>query len=101
MHTMVATWAIFTVVLLIAEPLYLHRWFHVRAESDPEGSFLLVARLHIALLTLSLVTVAAAVLGAHGRFSEVMANDAESDPNAGGVPYFLLHEATQLQLVII
>lgn len=66
MHTMVATWAIFTVVLFIAEPLYLHRWFHVRAESDPERSFLLVARLHIALLTLSLVTVAAAVLGAHG-----------------------------------
>ena len=34
MHTMVATWVIFTVVLFMAEPLYLHRWFHERAEND-------------------------------------------------------------------
>ena len=69
MHTMVATWVIFTVVLFIAEPLYLHRWFHERTENDPDGSLLLVARLHVALLTLSLITVAAAVLGAHGALS--------------------------------
>ena len=66
MHTMVAIWAIFTVVLFIAEPLFLHRWFHERASNDPEGSFHLVTRLHIVLLTLSLLTVAGAVLGAHG-----------------------------------
>jgi uncharacterized membrane protein len=66
MHTMVATWVIFIAVLFIAEPLYLHRWSHERAENDPDGSFRLVARLHVALLTLSVVTVAAAVLGAHG-----------------------------------
>lgn len=66
MHAMVAIWAIFTVVLFVAEPLFLHKWFHNRAERDPEGTFRLVLRLHVVLLTLSLVTVVAGVLGAHG-----------------------------------
>lgn len=66
MHAMVAVWAIFTIVLFVAEPLVLHRWFHDRALRDPDGTFRLVRRLHIVLLTLSAVTIAAAVLGAHG-----------------------------------
>lgn len=66
MHAMVAIWAIFTFVLYAAEPLFLHRWFHDRAAEDPEGAFRLVQRLHIVLLTASVVTAAAAVLGAHG-----------------------------------
>jgi uncharacterized membrane protein len=66
MHAMVAVWAIFTVVLFIAEPLFLHRWFHDRAMRDPEGTFRLVWRMHLLLLAASLVTVGAAVLGAHG-----------------------------------
>ena len=66
MHAMVALWAIFTVILFVAEPLVLHRWFHARAIRDPEGTFRLVLRLHVALLVASLVTVAAGVLGAHG-----------------------------------
>jgi uncharacterized membrane protein len=66
MHAMVAIWAIFTFVLFVAEPLFLHRWFHARAARDPEGTFRLVLRLHVVLLTLSMATVAAAVLGAHG-----------------------------------
>jgi uncharacterized membrane protein len=66
MHAMVAVWAIFTVVLFVAEPLFLHRWFHARGTRDPEGTFQLVFRLHVVLLTLSLMTVAAGVLGAHG-----------------------------------
>jgi uncharacterized membrane protein len=66
MHAMVLVWVIFTVVLFIAEPFVLHRWFHARAARDPEGTFRLVHRLHVVLLTLSLVTVAGAVLGAHG-----------------------------------
>jgi uncharacterized membrane protein len=68
MHAMVLVWAIFTVVLFVAEPLFLHRWFRERATSDPDGTFRLVRRLHAILLTLSLVTVAAAVVGAHGGF---------------------------------
>lgn len=66
MHTMVMVWAIFTFVLFVAEPLFLHRWFHQRATRDPEGTFAIVQRMHVVLLSVSLVTVAGAVLGAHG-----------------------------------
>jgi uncharacterized membrane protein len=66
MHAMVLVWAIFTIVLFVAEPLFLHRWFHERAARSPDRTFRLVQRLHILLLTVSLVTIAAAVLGAHG-----------------------------------
>jgi len=66
MDAMVAIWAIFTVMLFIAEPLFLHRRFREQASRDPEGTFRKAQRLHIALLTLSLATVGGAVLGAHG-----------------------------------
>lgn len=66
MHAMVAVRVIFTVGLYVAEPLFLHRWFHERASRDPEGTFRLVQRMHILLLTISFVTVGASVLGAHG-----------------------------------
>ena len=66
MHAMVAIWTIFTIVLFVAEPLFLHRWFHERAIDNPEGTFRLVRRMHVVLLTASLLTVAGAVLGSHG-----------------------------------
>ena len=66
MHAMVALWAVFTMVLFVLEPLFLHRWFAERAARDPEGTMRLVLRLHRILSTAALVTVAGAVLGAHG-----------------------------------
>lgn len=66
MYAMVVVWAVFTVVLYVAEPLFLHRWFHERAKRNPEGTFRLVQRIHVLLLTVSLITVGASVLGAHG-----------------------------------
>lgn len=66
MHAMLGLWAIFTLILFVLEPLVLHRWFMARAERDPEATFALIQRLHVALLSASAVTVAAAVLGAHG-----------------------------------
>jgi uncharacterized membrane protein len=66
MHAMVAVWAVFTLMLFVAEPLFLHRWFKQRASRDPEGAFRRIERLHWLLLTISLVTVAGAVAGAHG-----------------------------------
>jgi uncharacterized membrane protein len=69
MHAMVLLWAVFTFVLFVAEPLFLHHWFRERAASDSEGSFRLLARLHRVLLALSLATFAAAVLGAHGALA--------------------------------
>jgi len=69
MHAMVGIWVIFTFVLFIAEPLFLHRWLRKRAAIDPDGTFRLVVRLHWFLLSLSLATLAGAVLGAHGALA--------------------------------
>jgi hypothetical protein len=59
-------WGVFTLMLFVLEPLWLHRWFQVRAQRDPEGTFTIIARMHWALLILSLITVGAAVAGSHG-----------------------------------
>ncbi len=66
MHAMVAIWALFTVMLFVAEPLFLHRWFREQATAQPEATFALAERLHRVLLAASLVTIAGAVLGSHG-----------------------------------
>ena len=68
MHAMVLVWLLFTLMLFVAEPLFLHRWLEARARVAPEATFRLVERLHWLLLTLSLVTVLGAVAGSHGFF---------------------------------
>lgn len=65
MHAMLATWVIFTFVLFIAEPLFLHRWFRDRAIREPDSTFRLIWRAHIFLLSLSLIAIGGAVLGSH------------------------------------
>lgn len=66
LHAMVAIWAVFTLMLFVIEPLFLHRWFIERARREPESTFRLITRFHWVLLGLSLVTVAGAVAGSHG-----------------------------------
>jgi len=66
MHAMVAVWAVFTAMLFVAEPLFLHRWFLERAKRNPEATFRLIERMHWVLLTVSLVTVLGAAIGSHG-----------------------------------
>ena len=66
MHAMVLLWALFTLMLFVLEPLFLHRWFIERATRDPDSTFVLVVRLHWVLLALSLGTVAGATAGSHG-----------------------------------
>lgn len=66
MHAMVLIWAIFTFVLFVAEPLFLHAWFRRRAERDPDAAIALLLRGHRVLLAASALTIAGAVLGAHG-----------------------------------
>ena len=66
LHAMTVVWLLFTVMLFVLEPLFLHRWFLRSAERDPEGTFRWIERLHRVLLTISLVTVAAVVSAAHG-----------------------------------
>lgn len=66
MHAMVAVWAIFSFMLFIAEPLFLHRWFLQQARAHPERTFRLIERMHWLLLLISTVTVLGAVAGSHG-----------------------------------
>lgn len=66
MHAMLLVWVVFSVMLFIAEPLFLHRWFIAAARQRPEATFRRIERLHWVLLTISLVTVAGAVAGSHG-----------------------------------
>ncbi|RKX36027.1 MAG: hypothetical protein DRP71_01645 [Verrucomicrobia bacterium] len=66
MHLMTLIWLVFTVVLFLLEPLFLHRWFHEMAVKDSRRAFIILHRLHIVLLVLSLITLLGAVAGAHG-----------------------------------
>ncbi|HTT41034.1 MAG TPA: hypothetical protein VMH32_25535 [Burkholderiales bacterium] len=66
MHAMVLLWGIFTLMLFLLEPLWLHRWFRASAQRNPEKTFALIQRLHWLLLAASLITIAGAVAGAHG-----------------------------------
>jgi hypothetical protein len=52
--------------LFVFEPLFQHRWFAEQARRRPAEAMKLVWRGHLVLLALSLVTVMASVLGAHG-----------------------------------
>jgi hypothetical protein len=69
MHAIVAIWLLFTLLLFVAEPLYLHRWFTPLAKSRPQSTFGAIERLHRVILTLSLITLLGAVLGSHGALS--------------------------------
>ena len=65
-HVMTLVWVIFTLVLFVMEPLFLHRWFRQQAERNSERCFRVLHRMHYLLLTLSLVAVAGAVAGVRG-----------------------------------
>lgn len=66
MHAMVFTWLLFTAMLFVLEPLFLHRWLARRATIAPASTFALIHRLHWFLLVLSVVTILGAVAGSHG-----------------------------------
>ena len=66
MHGMVAVWTIFAVMLFILEPFVLQKLFAKLARRDPVGTMARIQRVHVVLLTGSLVVVAGAVAGSHG-----------------------------------
>jgi uncharacterized membrane protein len=66
MHAMVGIWLLFSLMLFVAEPWFLHRWFLARAETAPESTFRLIERLHWVFLSASIITVLGAVAGSHG-----------------------------------
>ena len=65
---MIMVWGIFTLVLFVLEPLFLHNFFHKQAHKNNERTFFMLQLMHIILLSLSLVAVVAGVAGAHGLF---------------------------------
>ena len=66
LHAMVGVWLMFAVMLFVLEPLYLHR--RMAASPDPERDFDNMYRMHVALLSLSVVALMGAVGGSHGLF---------------------------------
>jgi len=67
-HLMTLVWVLFSLVLFVFEPWFLHRWFHRLAERDDARAFRLALRMHVILLSLSLIAVVGGVMGAHGGF---------------------------------
>ena len=66
MHAMVCLWLIFTLMLFVLEPLFLHDWFRAHAQVAPEATFRVIQRLHWLLLSLSIMTIFGAIAGSHG-----------------------------------
>lgn len=66
MHAMVLTWLVFALMLFVIEPLFLDRFLVRRAAVAPEATYRHIEWLHRALLTLSLLTIAGAVVGSVG-----------------------------------
>ncbi len=64
MHAMVIVWAVFALMLYVAEPLFLHR--ALERARRPDRAFRLVEIMHWVLLAASLIAVAGAVAGVHG-----------------------------------
>ena len=67
-YPMVFIWAIFTIVLFVLEPLFLHNWFIRQAEIDSKKTFFILQVMHIVLLVISLIVVFVGVAGVHGLF---------------------------------
>ena len=66
MHAMTAIWVLFTLVLFVLEPWFLHAWFQRRMSEAPVATMTLIQRLHWVLLSVSTITVFGAVVGSHG-----------------------------------
>lgn len=65
-HAMTLVWLIFTAILFILEPYYLHKIFRKYAMDNPEKAFKIIQRAHWFLLTISLITIFGSVAGSHG-----------------------------------
>lgn len=62
LDAMVFVWAGFTIVLFVAEPLFIHRWLDRQAAR----TLSLLQRLHWIALIVSIITILGAAAGSHG-----------------------------------
>lgn len=65
-HLMVLMWLIFTLLLFVLEPLFLHKRMREKAEKDPDKTYRNIFRMHLVLLLLSLLAIIGAAAGSHG-----------------------------------
>jgi uncharacterized membrane protein len=68
LYLMIFIWVVFSVVLFLLEPLFLHEWFHQQAKMNNERTFLVLQIMHIVLLSISLLAIFSGVAGVHGHF---------------------------------
>ncbi len=66
LHLMTFIWIIFTLVLFVLEPLFLHNWFHTQATKNNERAFLALQVMHVVLFSLSLFAIIGGMAGSHG-----------------------------------
>lgn len=66
MTAMVAVWAAFALMLIVLEPLVLHR--RMAASPSPERDFARLRTMHRVLLVVSLITAGGAAAGSHGLY---------------------------------
>ncbi len=66
LHLMTFIWFVFSLVLFVLEPLFLHQFFHRLAQQDSKAAFQKLHLMHVILLSLSLLAIAGGMAGAHG-----------------------------------
>lgn len=67
-HAMTLVWLLFTVILFIFEPLFLHKLLKKYADKNPGKTFDFMHKAHWVLLLISLLTIFGSVAGIHGWF---------------------------------
>lgn len=65
MHAMLLIWLLFTLMLFVLEPLFLHKYFKEQSKKNPKALMKRIQWLHLVLISLSLITVAGAMLAVH------------------------------------
>ncbi|KAA3649665.1 MAG: hypothetical protein DWP98_06610 [Bacteroidetes bacterium] len=68
LHAMTFVWIIFTLILFVFEPYFLHKIFRTYAEKNPAKTFSFMHKAHIILLTISFITIIGSVAGSHALF---------------------------------
>ncbi len=68
LHAMTLVWLLFTLILYVLEPFFLHKLFKKYAIKNPDKTFRFIHRAHWILLIISLITIFGAVAGSHGWF---------------------------------
>ena len=66
MHLMVAVWVLFALMIYVLEPIVIHKLFHQFALRQKDRAFALATLFHVLALLISVVAIAAGVLGSHG-----------------------------------